>query len=123
LSATLPTFVDFFAGSGLVTQGVHHACIPVWSNDICPKKAASYTRNHGDDHFHLGSIEQVSGAAIPHADIVWASFPCQDLSLAGKMSKGSVPTNKHSPSNFAQCSRPSHPPSKGSVEVERVSPD
>lgn len=27
----------------------------------------------------------MNGAAIPHGDIVWASFPCQDLSLAGKM--------------------------------------
>ena len=80
-----PTFVDFFAGSGLVTQGAKHACVPVWSNDICPKKAAIYTANHGDDHFHLGSIEHVSGKAIPKGDIVWASFPCQDLSLAGKM--------------------------------------
>ncbi len=82
---SLPTFIDFFAGSGLVTQGARHACVPVWSNDICPKKAACYTANHGDDHFHLGSIEQVSGTTIPHGDIVWASFPCQDLSLAGKM--------------------------------------
>lgn len=81
----LPTFVDFFAGSGLVTQGAKHACLPVWSNDICPKKAAIYTANHGDDHFHLGSIEHVHGAKIPEGDIVWASFPCQDLSLAGKM--------------------------------------
>ena len=81
----LPTFVDFFAGSGLVTQGAKHACTPVWSNDICPKKAAIYTANHGDDHFHLDSIENVFGHEIPHGDIVWASFPCQDLSLAGKM--------------------------------------
>ncbi len=57
----------------------------MWSNDVCPKKAAIYTANHGADHFHLGSIEQVKGAAIPGGDIVWASFPCQDLSLAGKM--------------------------------------
>jgi len=59
--------------------------VPVWSNDICPKKAAVYTANHGDDHFHLGSIEHVLGTEIPKGDIVWASFPCQDLSLAGKM--------------------------------------
>jgi hypothetical protein len=26
-----PSFVDFFAGSGLVTQGAKHACVPVWS--------------------------------------------------------------------------------------------
>jgi DNA (cytosine-5)-methyltransferase 1 len=80
-----PTFVDFFAGSGLVTQGGRYACLPVWSNDVCPKKAAIYTANHGADHFHLGSIEQVKGAEIPGGDIVLASFPCQDLSLAGKM--------------------------------------
>lgn len=80
----LPTFVDFFAGSGLVTEGARHACSPVWSNDICPKKAAIYTANHGEDHFHLGSIIDVNGCEIPSGDIVWASFPCQDLSLAGK---------------------------------------
>lgn len=80
-----PSFVDFFAGSGLVTQGAKHACTPVWSNDICLKKASIYIANHGGSHFHLGSIEQVNGAMIPAGDIVWASFPCQDLSLAGKM--------------------------------------
>lgn len=80
-----PTFVDFFAGSGLVTEGAKHSCTPVWSNDICAKKAKCYIANHGDDHFHLGSITEISGRSIPHGDIVWASFPCQDLSLAGKM--------------------------------------
>jgi DNA (cytosine-5)-methyltransferase 1 len=75
----------FFSGSGLVTQGAKHACNQVWSNDICPKKAAIYTANHGSDHFHLGSIEHVAGSELPKGDIVWASFPCQDLSLAGKM--------------------------------------
>ena len=85
LISGLPTFVDFFAGSGLVTQGAKHACLPVWSNDISEKKAAIYRANHGADHFHLGSIEKVNGSAIPAGDIVWASFPCQDLSLAGKM--------------------------------------
>ena len=85
MNFSAPSFVDFFAGSGLVTQGVRHACEPVWSNDICAKKAAIYIANHGKDHFHLGSIERVRGAEIPQGDIVWASFPCQDLSLAGKM--------------------------------------
>lgn len=56
-----PTFVEFFAGSGLVTQGAKHACVPVWSNYICVKKAAI----HGDDHFHLGSVEGPNGAATP----------------------------------------------------------
>ncbi|MCH7224864.1 DNA cytosine methyltransferase [Haloferula sp. A504] len=85
MTSGFPTFVDFFAGSGLVTQGAQHACTPVWSNDICPKKAAIYTANHGTGHFHQDSIENVNGSTIPQGDIVWASFPCQDLSLAGKM--------------------------------------
>ncbi len=68
-----------------MTEGVRHACKPVWSNDICPKKAAVYLANHGSSHFHLGTIEQVRGWDIPTGRIVWASFPCQDLSLAGKM--------------------------------------
>ncbi len=92
MNTSLPTFVDFFAGSGLVTQGAKHACTPVWSNDICAKKAAIYTANHGSAHFHLGSIEHVTGTSIPHGDIVWASFPCQDLSLAKKM--GSLATSR-----------------------------
>jgi DNA (cytosine-5)-methyltransferase 1 len=60
-----PAFIDFFAGSGRVTQGVRHACLPVGSNDICPKKAAMDTANHGTGHFHLGSIEQVQSHEIP----------------------------------------------------------
>jgi len=80
-----PCFVDFFAGSGLVTEGAKHACTPVWSNDICPKKAAIYQANHGSAHFHLGSIKHICGRDIPRGDVVWASFPCQDLSLAGRM--------------------------------------
>jgi adenine-specific DNA methylase len=42
INISLPTFVDFFAGSGLVTQGAKHACAPVWSNDVCPKKASRF---------------------------------------------------------------------------------
>jgi len=85
LKQSLPTFVDFFAGSGLVTEGARQSCLPVWSNDICGKKGDIYTANHDSGHFHLGSIEEVNGSTMPQGEIVWASFPCQDLSLAGKM--------------------------------------
>lgn len=80
---TDPVFLEFFAGSGLVAQGLSKYFKPVWANDICPKKAAVYTANHGDNHFHLGSISDVHGADLPWAPLAWASFPCQDLSLAG----------------------------------------
>jgi DNA (cytosine-5)-methyltransferase 1 len=57
----------------------------LWANDICPKKAAVYQENFGKKTFHLGSIEDVQGAQLPAADLAWASFPCQDLSLAGNL--------------------------------------
>ncbi len=77
------SFLEFFAGSGLVTQGLKDHFRAAWANDICDKKAAVYTANHGAKHFHLGSIADIEGAALPNASLAWASFPCQDLSLAG----------------------------------------
>lgn len=76
-------FLEFFAGSGLVAEGLRGFFQPVWANDICEKKAAVYAANHGREHFHLGSIAEVNGAELPKAVMSWASFPCQDLSLAG----------------------------------------
>lgn len=79
----LPRFLEFFAGSGLVAQGLSDFFQPAWANDICAKKAAVYTANHGGGHFHLGSISDISGGTLPWTPVAWASFPCQDLSLAG----------------------------------------
>lgn len=76
-------FLEFFAGSGLVAQGLIGYFQSAWANDICAKKAAVYTANHGSDHFYLGSVSDVKGADLPRAPLAWASFPCQDLSLAG----------------------------------------
>jgi DNA (cytosine-5)-methyltransferase 1 len=76
-------FLEFFAGSGLVAQGLSGYFQPAWANDICAKKAAVYTANHGAEHFYLGSVSDVNGADLPEAPLAWASFPCQDLSLAG----------------------------------------
>ncbi len=76
-------YLEFFAGSGLVAHGVQKYFTPIWANDICEKKAMVYSANHGNDHFYLGSILDVNGAMLPSAPLSWASFPCQDLSLAG----------------------------------------
>lgn len=78
-----PSFLEFFAGSGLVAQGLKGYFRAVWANDICEKKAAVYTANHEAKHFHLGSIANVKGQTLPDSSLAWASFPCQDLSLAG----------------------------------------
>ena len=77
------SYLEFFAGSGLVAQGLKSVFKPVWANDIDAKKAAVYTANHSRKHFHLGSIADVKGSSLPAAQLAWASFPCQDLSLAG----------------------------------------
>lgn len=79
-----PPFLEFFAGSGLVAEGLKQYFRPVWANDICSKKADVYKANHSAKHFHLGSIVDVDGFTLPDASLAWASFPCQDLSLAGQ---------------------------------------
>lgn len=61
---------------------------PGWScafaNDIDNKKAASYDRHWGDSKFLLADVADLSPGDLPGVpDLAWASFPCQDLSLAG----------------------------------------
>jgi len=80
-----PAFLDFFAGSGLVSEALRPFFRPVWANDICPKKASVFQANHPDTAFRLGPIEDVSGSDTPPGVLSWGSFPCQDLSLAGNM--------------------------------------
>ncbi len=76
---------EFFAGSGLVAYGLRGMFDSIWANDISAQKAAVYEANLGLDHFRLGDIRQVQGAELPYAHLSWASFPCQDLSLAGTL--------------------------------------
>ena len=81
----LKTMQEFFAGSGLVAEGLKDTFATVWANDISPQKAAVYRANRGDDAFLLDDIKNVKGSDVPAAQLAWASFPCQDLSLAGNM--------------------------------------
>ena len=79
------TALDFFAGSGLVRLGLEPEFQTLWANDNCTKKRAVYVANNPPGEFHLGSIQHVKGVDLPAADLAWASFPCQDLSLAGDL--------------------------------------
>jgi DNA (cytosine-5)-methyltransferase 1 len=79
------TMHEFFAGSGLVAYGLKGMFRPVWSNDICPKKAVVYQSNFDSEHFVLDDIKNISGVHLPYAHLSWTSFPCQDLSLAGSI--------------------------------------
>jgi DNA (cytosine-5)-methyltransferase 1 len=80
---TRPSFLDFFAGSGLVSHALAPYFSEAWANDICPKKAAVFLANHEGAPFALCSITDVNGKLLPPSVLSWASFPCQDLSLAG----------------------------------------
>lgn len=56
----------------------------VFANDIDKKKAASYRENWGVDALKICDVADVKPADLSGmADLAWASFPCQDLSLAG----------------------------------------
>ena len=85
LSSAPWTMHEFFAGSGLVAYGLKGMFAPVWANDISEQKAAVYEANFGCDHFELGDIKDIHGCNLPTAHLSWASFPCQDLSLAGSL--------------------------------------
>ena len=78
-----PPFLDFFAGSGLVSHALRPYFRTAWANDICPKKAAVFDANHTNAPFQLCSVSDVAGGQLPTSVLSWASFPCQDLSLAG----------------------------------------
>ncbi len=56
----------------------------IFANDLDPKKAASYAENWGDEYLWVGDVAKMALKDLPGAaDLAWASFPCQDLSLAG----------------------------------------
>lgn len=79
-----PTFYEFFAGGGMARAGLgeHWKCL--FANDFDAKKAAAYEANWGGDELSPHDIWALAPFELPgHADLAWASFPCQDLSLAG----------------------------------------
>lgn len=79
------TCLDFFAGSGLVSFALADFFTTVWANDVSEKKAKVFNANHANGTLELDSIENIAGAELPTASLMWGSFPCQDLSLAGNM--------------------------------------
>jgi DNA (cytosine-5)-methyltransferase 1 len=79
-------FAEFFAGIGLMRLGLECAGWQVrFANDICKDKYAMYATNFPDapKHFSLGDIHSLNPSEIPTVTLATASFPCNDLSLAG----------------------------------------
>ncbi len=78
-----PRFLEFFAGAGLVRQALQPDWRCVWANDLSPKKARVYQDNFGAAELQVADVANVRAQELPDAELAWASFPCQDLSLAG----------------------------------------
>lgn len=77
-------FYEFFAGGGMARLGLGPDWRCAFANDFDPAKAKSYRANWGTDDFREGDINDLVSGDLPGiADLAWASFPCQDLSLAG----------------------------------------
>jgi DNA (cytosine-5)-methyltransferase 1 len=79
------TFGEFFAGIGLMRIGLEQAGWHVaFANDIDEDKRQMYCAHFGDSgEFVLGDVHQLDASCIPDIALATASFPCNDLSLAG----------------------------------------
>lgn len=78
------SFYEFFAGGGMARKGLGSAWTCLFANDFDFKKGLSYQANFGADALKVADIRAITPADLPGvADLMWGSFPCQDLSLAG----------------------------------------
>jgi DNA (cytosine-5)-methyltransferase 1 len=80
----VPSFYEFFAGGGMARAGLGKGWECLLANDIDAKKGASYAANWGGERLRIEDVGALATTDAPgRADLAWASFPCQDLSLAG----------------------------------------
>ncbi len=79
-------FAEFFAGIGLVRLALERqGWRAVFANDIDPKKAQMYRDNWPkDDNLFVGDIHALKPEQVPRCTLFTASFPCNDLSIAGR---------------------------------------
>ena len=79
------TFVEFFAGGGMARAGLGPAWRCLFANDLDEKKVSTYEANWGVGDIKRCDVASLTLADLPSTvvDLAWASFPCQDLSLAG----------------------------------------
>lgn len=76
--------IELFAGIGSQTQalkniGVEHEVIGI--SEICPIAIKAYNALHGETN-NFGDISKIE--TLPQSDFWTYSFPCQDISMAGK---------------------------------------
>lgn len=85
VAASVKTVAEFFAGIGLMRMGLERAGWEVtFANDIDADKCQMYRDQFGKaKEFVLGDVHELDAADIPEVALATASFPCNDLSLAG----------------------------------------
>lgn len=85
MTVARPGFYEFFAGGGMARLGLGPRWQCLFANEICAKKAAAYRGNFGPSpELIVDDVRRLSCSHLPTgASLAWASFPCQDLSLAG----------------------------------------
>lgn len=78
-------FYEFFAGGGMARAGLGERWTCRFANDFDAKKGIAYQTNWGTGgELTVGDIRDLDAMTLPGwPDLVWGSFPCQDLSLAG----------------------------------------
>jgi DNA (cytosine-5)-methyltransferase 1 len=81
----MPSFYEFFAGGGMARAGLGHGWTCLFANDFDARKALTYQLNYPiGGVLRVDDVARIKTVDLPGlADLVWASFPCQDLSLAG----------------------------------------
>jgi DNA (cytosine-5)-methyltransferase 1 len=80
------TFAEFFAGIGLMRLGLERAgWTIVFANDIDHDKYKMYSDHFqgASTHFIIDDVHKLNPVQVPSATLATASFPCNDLSLAG----------------------------------------
>ena len=78
-------FYEFFAGGGMARIGLGPGWGCLLANDMDAAKASAYRAAFGlAEELRVCDVGSLTTADLPgQADLAWASFPCQDLSLAG----------------------------------------
>lgn len=76
---------EFYAGIGLVRLALERAGWSiVYANDNSRFKRAMYRTNFPEGQLDSRDVREVKGCDVPTVELATASFPCIDLSLAGK---------------------------------------
>lgn len=78
------SFYEFFSGAGMVRAGLGEKWCCLFANDFDHKKGQIYRQNWLGEQLKIADVGSLTTKDLPGvANLAWASFPCQDLSLAG----------------------------------------